>query len=724
MQCPSNVRQAQDQVSFSNRSCTNQSSSQLAGVSGDCHGYGYADDSNPLSAAQDSISDCSAVKANNCFFFSDNDLQFFRSTDPSSIRDPPHRGQCLQGPQRAVRQHKQSEHSPDTDPISDSNKTACYVFDSCSPKHRSSVQFQAAGTGDSRGAGTCPPRVDPQVATSNEFICGFLLSLQDEVARSGSYNYARVRRPVPSGLNIAAWRQNLVGYHDAHLVDFLEFGWPVNFDRSQPLLPALANHPSASSFDRHIQHYIDTEISHGALLGPYSNPPILPFHSSPLMTAPKKDSEYRRVVMDLSWPAGCSINDGVSREAYVDGPMTIKLPTVDYMEARLIELGRGAFMYKTDLSRGYRQLRIDPSDWGFLGFTHNGRFFVDMCPPFGLRSSAMMMQRTSKAISFIHGRRGLRSEPYIDDFGGAERDNPTAHTALSTLQDTFVDLGIQEAKHKVCPPSTQMVWLGVLFDSVEFTMSVPPDKLREVIQMVRDWRGRTRASRREMQSLFGSLQFVSAVSPPARAFTNRILEALREAPHKGYTTLSAGFKADLRFFDQLLAEFKGVKIINKASFPFQDSLELDACLSGCGGCTDSKYYAAPFPPHIIAEAHSIAHLEMLNLVVAVKLWATAWAGWSVRVFCDNANTCSAITTAHPRDPYMQRCVREIFLITAIHDIDLRIEHRPGRLMTRADALSREHLGTKFKNIINNDPKLISSKRIIVHDDLFKVTEDL
>ena len=87
-------------------------------------------------------------------------------------------------------------------------------------------------------------------------------------------------------------------------------------------------------------------------------------HISPLT---KKDADFRRVVMDLSWPDGASVNDGVNDDTYIDGSARITLPTVDFMEARLLSLGRGAYMYKTDLAQGYRQLRVDPRDcpsWG------------------------------------------------------------------------------------------------------------------------------------------------------------------------------------------------------------------------------------------------------------------------------------------------------------------------------------------------------------------------
>ena len=131
---------------------------------------------------------------------------------------------------------------------------------------------------------------------------------------------------MPSGLNIQAWRKCLDGYHDTNLVSFLEYGWLINFDRSQPLLSSHKNHPCAAQFGEHIQHYIDTEASYNALLGPFFCPPLSDFHSSSLMTAPKKDSEFWRVIMDLSWPEVFSINDGISHDIYVDGPLQIKLP--------------------------------------------------------------------------------------------------------------------------------------------------------------------------------------------------------------------------------------------------------------------------------------------------------------------------------------------------------------------------------------------------------------
>ena len=177
--------------------------------------------------------------------------------------------------------------------------------------------------------------------------------------------------------------------------DFLEFGWPVNLNRSTILVDTQANHPSATQHDDDVRHYIEVELAHRALAGPFEELPVPYFHTSPLMTRTKKDSVHRWVIMDLSWPKGFAINDSIDPANYLDGPANIKLPTADCMVDRLLLLGDGAFMYKTDLARGYRQLRVDPWDWPLLGFRHGGRCYMDLCPPppppLGLRTSAMCM---------------------------------------------------------------------------------------------------------------------------------------------------------------------------------------------------------------------------------------------------------------------------------------------------------------------------------------------
>ena len=580
-----------------------------------------------------------------------------------------------------------------------------------------------ADCGEMGEAGGTVEQAVPETAGETVFLAE-LKEIYDSVVADGRYNYRGARRRVPSGLCIDAWRAYLRDYTDYKLVDYLAYGWPINFERGSPLRATPVNHTSATQHTEHIQHYIDTEMGFRALVGPFQGPPTANYHISPLMTHNKKDSDKRRVIMDLSWPDGASINDGIPEHQYIDGSATIKLPTVDYMESRILQLGRGAFLYKTDLAHGYRQLRVDPADWPLLGFAHAGDYFMDMCPPFGLRTSAMFMQRTAEAICFVHGRAGYVSRPYLDDFGGAEGSKERAERALRALQTIMRELGVNEAGHKVCQPAQRMVWLGLLYDTVEMTITIPAAKMDEIMQLLPVWGGKQRATRQEMQSLLGTLPFLAGVSPPTRVFTNRMLENLREMPKRGSESLSWGFKRDLSFFLALLPRFNGVKIIDKQTLVYQNVLELDACLVGCGACTDRQYYAERFPQEVQHTQHTIAHLELLNIVVAVKVWGEQWARRRVRIYCDNSNACQALRTGRSRDSYMQDCTREVFLFCAALDIELSVEHRAGKLLVRADALSRAATQGELDAVVARDDLLRGARRIRVPHSYFQLINAL
>ena len=552
----------------------------------------------------------------------------------------------------------------------------------------------------------------------------YLKKIFDMVAITNTPNYRAARIPLPSALNIRNWRADLVGYFDYNIVEFLEYGWPIGIDREATLQSTFENHASARSNPSDVTHYIATELGHKALLGPFRGPPTNACHFSPLMTRPKKGSVFRRVIIDLSWPQGRSVNDGISRTEYVDGPMTISLPTTDDMERAVVRAGKGSFLYKTDLSRGYRQLRVDPLDWPVLSFQHEYQCFMDICPPFGLRSSAMAMQRVSQAIVHLHGRRGFASKAYIDDFGGVESAEQRAAAALRALQGVMARLGVVQAEAKICLPSQRMVWLGIRFDTCEMSMAIPAEKLCEIMACLREWEGRLRATRKDMQSLLGLLNFVASVAPPARLFTNRMLDALREAPQYGATSLSLQFKQDVRFFVELLPIFNGRKIIGKQIIPYQHQVELDACLTGCGAVAGDQFYATPFPDSVTREEHTIAHLEMLNIVVAIKVWQGAWTGWTVQIYCDNLNSVQVLQSGKSRDRFMRKCAREVFLYTAAYDIDIQVCHRPGLQMIWADALSREHTDDKYAAWIRNDPHLSSATRVTVPETFFEIKNDL
>ena len=58
---------------------------------------------------------------------------------------------------------------------------------------------------------------------------------------------------------------------------------------------------------------------------------------------------------------------------------------------------------------------------------------------------------------------------------------------LPIFEETIGELGLDINMKKLVPPSTAVACLGILVDSVPKTISVPSDKLAEIVQLCADW---------------------------------------------------------------------------------------------------------------------------------------------------------------------------------------------------------------------------------------------
>ena len=179
-------------------------------------------------------------------------------------------------------------------------------------------------------------------------------------SRSDSPNAFGSKIPVYTALKINGWEDLLLGYHDKIVVEFLNYGWPINYCASQSPHFTMCNHPSALAFPDHVRHYIQTELSFGAIAGPFSTNPLnKPLVCSPLQTVPKCGSSKRRVVLDLGFPPTFPVSSGIPSNTYLDSPFKLQLPGIDRLCKLILAKRRGCCVYKKDLQRAYRQFPID-----------------------------------------------------------------------------------------------------------------------------------------------------------------------------------------------------------------------------------------------------------------------------------------------------------------------------------------------------------------------------
>ena len=67
-------------------------------------------------------------------------------------------------------------------------------------------------------------------------------------------------------------------------------------------------------------------------------------------------------------------------------------------------------------------------------------------------------------------------------------------THFSELQNTWDELSLIKAKRKASPPSQLMRWLGLDFDTIMMTITIPPAKLTEIVDIITEWQGLSHAT--------------------------------------------------------------------------------------------------------------------------------------------------------------------------------------------------------------------------------------
>ena len=98
--------------------------------------------------------------------------------------------------------------------------------------------------------------------------------------------------------------------------------------------------------------------------------------------------------MDLSSPAGKSMNDGISV-----ADSSLSYMSVNDVAKVVVQMGEGALLGKTDVQSAYRIIPIHPEDRWLLGTQWQGRVFVDACLPFGLQSAPIIFTAVADAWS-------------------------------------------------------------------------------------------------------------------------------------------------------------------------------------------------------------------------------------------------------------------------------------------------------------------------------------
>ena len=440
-----------------------------------------------------------------------------------------------------------------------------------------------------------------------------IFDIHRRIKVSCTHNFMQSQIQVQSQLKPEVWQKYLTNYWDSQLVLLLRYGFPLDFDYTSPLQSVHENHSSATEYTKDVQSYLSEEKEFGAILGPFQDAPIENLHVSPFLTRDKPGGSHRRVIVDLSFPHGYSVNAGVQSDTYLGTPFLLTLPTIDNITNKVKQLGKGCHLYKIDLSRAFRHVKLDPKDYNLLGLRLNG-LFIDSCLPFGFRHGSALFQRLNDAVCFIMAQKGFSVTNYIDDIIGHSVVSQSSNS-FQYLRALLLELGFDISEKKVVTPATKVTCLGVDIDTEQFTVSIPPEKTAEILTECKAWVNKQECTKRKLQSLLGKLLYITKCVRLSRPFLNRMLDLLRSSDKQTKITLTTEFRRDLNWFLEFIPKFNGKAFISNN--PVMEEIELDASHRGLGARWGSHVYSIPIP--LGYENMSIVHLEMLNILVAIRV---------------------------------------------------------------------------------------------------------
>ena len=496
--------------------------------------------------------------------------------------------------------------------------------------------------------------------------------------------------PPSTPVNIVSLSAELKHHPDeqfiASLIHDLQWGCNIGYagPRSARITPNLKSaylHPEA------VSAALVKEVSNGHTAGPFPTPPIPNLQCCPLGVVPKKDGSWR-IIMDLSSPHGSSVNDFISKDDFA-----LHHATFDQALTLVARYGTNALMAKLDIKSAFRLCPVLSEDRELLGIHWQGKFYVDLRLPFGLRSSPYLFNRLADAFEWLlkNNHRVKDLMHYLDDyFTVGPANSPVCANNVKTIIQVGSTVGIPLAPNKLEGPTTRLTFLGILIGSscmetslgiIERTsILVLAQQVSQKRTSVSDWETKLRLP----------------YHPCRPHFLRRLIDLSTSArlPHH-HVTMNREARRDITWWLQFLPTWNGRAIIPEPHWTKSPDLELFTDASGSlgygifymGHWISVRTLATSTPGPIHSVEGALPHCHCLPTLGKTVVWKEA--PLSRRQPCSGRYLGFRNIIVH--------LVRSIFFSAATHHYTVLVTHIAGTNNSVADSLSRVQI-TLFRRL--------------------------
>ncbi len=421
-----------------------------------------------------------------------------------------------------------------------------------------------------------------------------------------------------------------------------------------------------------------------------------------LGAVPKGHDDFRAIV-DCSSPDGACVND------YTEGcRANFSYNSVESV-TELIQVGD--YLATVDISNAYRAVNIHPTSrirqglaWDFGDGTV---YLRDNRLCMGLSSSPYVFSKLSDFVVRCMVREGYKEcINYLDDFCVVARTEQGCREAQWALVRILRRLGFYVSYKKLICPGQVIRFLGIDIDTVDMELRLPADKLLKLMELLKFYINKRKASKKELESLAGVLAHCCKVIHGGRTFSRRVYDmvaSVKKSAHK--VRLNDEFRLDLKWWLEFAGKFNGKAKIIKSTEPCI-AVYSDASLTGFGAAHGNDWLAGNFDAkgarkmggwlgHHFAEAKdagcrtdNINVLELWPVLQGVRRWGHEWGNRTVVFVTDNTQVRAALNTGRSRNKTTMAWLRLIFWMSITNNFDVQSVYINTRDNVVCDSLSR------------------------------------
>ena len=466
------------------------------------------------------------------------------------------------------------------------------------------------------------------------------------------------------------------------------------------------NWPSAHEFAAKVDEVIRADLVAGKLLGPFVTPPFPAYIVSPLGAFLKRDNTKIRLIHDLSFPVGESVNHMIDPEDF-----SLQYESVD-SAVRACRSYDSPVLAKIDLQDAYKAVGIRKEDWHLMGLKwslpgYEGEFYFSKVLSFGLRSAPALFDAFAQVIEDVMAQSGVDSRVirYVDDFLLVAPNHEVAASHLAIMIEVATSAGFSIQPSKVVHPTRVTEFLGIVVDLERGVLRISDERMEEVRGILGKWATARVISKRNLLKLVGKLAFAARVVRTGRAFLGRLIglaKTARALHHR--VRLSASARQDLSWWLECISSHNGTAIVD-VDWSVGDIIHVfsDASDFGSGAVCQGEWWSIVYTSEsAFCREMSINWRELHAVVKAVATWAPHNPGARVIFHVDNSTACHILNKLYTPVNELMELVRHWCLVVEKYKLSTAVVYISTHDNGMADAISRGELD-RFRDLHGGEP---------------------